>query len=324
MELKQLISLRREGRGVDFDVVYEWEDVIVDNLRLSFYYDFPELRWKSFLCRHFPLYARTKVTSDNALMFVMQPLLLPNGTNKKNIIPCIIDFYEKDKDKLEEFYRKYDKNPLVLISSREVYDYLKEMSCPLNIIHWGLSISDHLFMDVEAEYMKKYDVIMIGRQNSMFCQWLIKYAEAHSITYLLRRNGEQGMGYYDNYGRFISSAINRTDYLSLIRSAKVGLYSTPGMDGGDLRTNGFNQVTPRFLEYLVSQCHVIARYISNSDTNYYELEKYWPAVESYEAFEFQLDFCMNNKIDKNFYYAYLRKHSTSRRVKELVELLEKI
>lgn len=324
MRLKKIITYRGEGRGVDFDIVYEWEDMIASSLDVPFYYDNPEQRWKSRLCRLFPFYAKSKVTNEMAFMFVMQPLLLPNGTNKKNIIPCIIDFYEKSPEKLQEFYKKYERNPVVLISSREVVDFLKAQNCPLKIIHWGLSISDKYEIKEQTSYAKKYDIIMMGRQNPKFVEWVERYSLNHHVSVLTRHDGDMGMGYYSNDGTFITSAKSREEYIALMRSCRIGLYATPGMDGGDLRTNGFNQVTPRFLEYVSSQCHIVARYSKNSDTDYYELETICASIETYEQFEERIDYCLTHEIDKAFYANYLSKHYTSSRISELKLILENI
>ena len=75
-------------------------------------------------CSHIPTFA-----------YVMLPIASPHGNNKKNIIPCMIDFYCREKSELQLFYKRYNKCPLVLISSKEAYDFLVSIKCPLNIKH---------------------------------------------------------------------------------------------------------------------------------------------------------------------------------------------
>lgn len=56
----------------------------------------------------------------------------------KNTIPVIIDFWLKEEE-LDKFYKVYEDVPLVLVTNKEVYDYLKEHDCPLHVEHWALS-----------------------------------------------------------------------------------------------------------------------------------------------------------------------------------------
>jgi hypothetical protein len=110
--------------------------------------------------------------------------------------------------------------------------------------------------------------------------------------------------------------------MDLMRKSRIGFYATPGIDGGEIRTKGFNQVTPRFLELLSCECHVIARYKNNPDTDYYELSKFSTNINSYETFENTMNWARNNPIDKNKYVEYLEKHYTSERVQLLKMILE--
>ena len=51
---------------------------------------------------------------------------------------------------------------------------------------------------------------------------------------------------------------SRDGYLDSMKKSRIALYATPGIDGGEKRTNGFSQVTPRFLEMVASGCNIIA------------------------------------------------------------------
>lgn len=109
-----------------------------------------------------------------------------------------------------------------------------------------------------------------------------------------------------------------------MRQARCALYSTPGIDGGEARTNGYNQVTPRFLEEIACGCNVICRYKPNSDTEYYEMEKYWKNIETYEDFSIEFEKALFEEADMEFASKYLSKHYTSVRAYQLKELLKKI
>ena len=110
-------------------------------LNVPLYYDNWKRRDKTIFWK-IPWLASFFQTNLPTFAYVMLPIASPYGNNKKNIIPCMIDFFCRDKNELQKFYKRYDKNPVVLISSREAYDYLVSVKCPLNIRHLALSISD--------------------------------------------------------------------------------------------------------------------------------------------------------------------------------------
>ncbi len=130
--------------------------------------------------------------------------------------------------------------------------------------------------------------------------------------------------YYLSNGQKLGIFDTREEYWNLIKSAKVSIYTTSGMDDDKATGSAFHQVTPRFLELLASGCHVICRYENNSDTDYYELEKFSRSVEDYIEFEKQMDYYLSHEIDLNKYIKYLNKHYTSVRVAQLDDIINKI
>ena len=244
------------------------------------------------------------------------------STNKKCIIPNIIDFFLEKKD-LPLFYSRYSNAPVVLISSKEVFDYLKAENCPIPINHLALSISDKYSITPTTKYKKEYDLIIMGRQNPILEKYIDRYAADHpDLLYVYRKfvNGE--FLYYTSKGELLGNIDNREDYMNLMRKARIGIYSTPGIDGGEERTKGFNQVTPRFLEYIASGCHILARYPQNSDVDYYNLSSIAPSIDTYEQFEAQMNNAKNNEVDMKKYSEYLSHHYTSVRAKELLEIIK--
>ena len=124
---------------------------------------------------------------------------------------------------------------------------------------------------------KKYDVILIGRQNPVLKRFLDQYKKTHpDLTIFIPSKQELA---------------SRDGYLDSMKKSRIALYATPGIDGGEKRTNGFSQVTPRFLEMVASGCNIIARYKTNADTDYYELEKFCQSINTYEEFEKEMDKC---------------------------------
>lgn len=324
MKIEQVITYRSCSNGRDYGIVNEWEDIFSELLNVPLYYDNWKRRDKTIFWK-LPGFASFFQTNLPTFTYVMLPIASPHGNNKKNIIPCMIDFFCKGKDELQLFYGRYDKNPLVLISSREAYDYLVSVNCPLNIKHLALSISDKYRVTSNTKFAKEYDVVMLGRQNKVLMEFLEQYKEKHpDLTYVYGIKNGHKFSYRDSKGNDIGSLDSREEYMAMMRKSRVGLYATPGMDGGREHTNGFNQVTPRFLEYLVSGCHVIARYPQNSDTDFYEMDKLSVNADTYEQFEEAMNKARQQDVNMGLYSSYLEKHYTSERVRTLQEYLKGI
>lgn len=324
MIISQVLTNRGVSNGKDYGIVNEWEDVFSDILNAPLYYD----NWKrrdNALFWKFPWLASFFQTNIPTFTYVMLPLASPYGNNKRNIVPCMIDFFCRDNYELQRFYKRYDRNPLVLISSREAYDYLLSVKCPLNIRHLALSIPDKYRIDEKTTFEKRYDVVMLGRQNKVLMSYVEQYKRKHpDLKYVFGTKEGNRFIYRDSFGDNLGYLESRADYMEMMRKSRVGLYATPGMDGGREHTNGFNPVTPRFLEYIASGCHVLARYPKNSDTDYYELDKMSTRVESFGEFEKAMDDLRNKEVNIPHYSRYLANHYTSVRVQTLLKYLEEV
>ena len=307
----------KNGSCGPLDVLFEWEDVISDVLGWPLRNHFTRSRLVGALCYRLPHIApifRPRKLSFSYNLYSRDAF----KANYKEIIPCIIDFWLTQDKEFDAFYRSYDKCPLVLISSREVYEVLIKRNCPLKIAHLGLSISDmYKLSDVDFE-AKDIDAAVVGRTSKVLLDYCKRYAASHSSFTYVYRDVSKGC-YMDNKGRVVVRAENRTSYMNLLKRVKVGLYSTPGIDGD--RMVAYNQVTPRFLEYIVSGCHVLSRYPKNPDTDFYELSSITPQISSYEHFESEMDRALSKPVDAEFYDYYLTKHYTSSRAKELSRIL---
>ena len=324
MEISQVLTNRSISNGKDYGIVNEWEDIFSEMLNVPLYYDNWKRRDKTIFWK-IPWLASFFQTNLPTFAYVMLPIASPYGNNKKNIIPCMIDFFCRDKNELQKFYKRYDKNPVVLISSREAYDYLVSVKCPLNIRHLALSISDKYCIDDKTTFEKRYDVVMLGRQNKVLQEFLNEYSERHKeLTYVYGKKEGRNFRYYDQDGLDLGTMSSRDDYMNLMKMSRIGMYATPAMDGGRTDTNGFDQVTPRFLEYIVSGCHVLSRYHKNSDTEFYELDKMSTRIDTYEQFEKAMDEMRYKEVDVARYAKYLANHYTSVRVHTLLKYLEEV
>ena len=319
MNLKSILSKRKTQHWPSWDLVYEWENIFSQIMQLVI-----KNEKKPFTHRIYIYLSRIIERYDFSLIFEMSPFQNNRYENNKNIIPCIIDFFLKDET-LPYFIEAYKNNPIILISSKEVYEHLikKEVNKQINISHLPLSISDKYKINGNTTFKKKYDLILMGRQNPVLQEYLNIYIQKHSnFNYVYRILKNDEFMYYSSDGECLGNINSRDKYMKLMRMGKCGLYATPGLDGGVKRTNGFNQVTPRFLELLACGCHVIARYKKNPDTDFYEIDKFSDNIDSYEMFERALDHARQTDVDMSLYSHYLAKHYTSERVKQLQNLIK--
>lgn len=314
-----------------FDIVYEWEDILAEELGYQIV-----LRSKSefdfdYICRK--IYRRIGVPffrlfnlldfrhGEKAIMFDVSTKQQDGIYNNKKYIPCLIDYF-LDEIMYSNFLNAYRKNPLVLISSREVYEYLVTKECPLKVAHFPLSLPDQY--RINEIYDKEYDLIIAGRENPLLMKYVNEYEYEYPQTRILRRRYEKGhfIYYLSATGEIVGIGDSREQYIELLKKSKIALYTTPGMDGTRKDANGWNQVTPRFLEEISAQCHIIARYPVNADTRWYEMDKICTCVKSYDEFKNMMNDFTQRDVDINLYKKYLEKHYTSTRAKLLKQILK--
>jgi hypothetical protein len=317
-------SVRKYVTWPSWDLVYEWEDVMQHKLNLKMCYKSKHLRYVNKLI---PIIGynifSSFYNSDNChFLWDMSAFLKDRYDNRTNIIPCIIDFHLR-KEQIPDFLMAYRKNPLILISSAKVYSFLRnKISKP--IFHYPLSISDKYTISSITKYHKEYDVVLMGRSNPILNGYLEEYIKKNpDFTYVYRKQKNNQFFYYTSTGDLLGDINTREQYVELMRKSRIGLYATPGIDGGEIRTNGFNQVTPRFLELLSCGCHIIARYVENDDTDFYQLNDFCPSINSYEEFEVKMNYARSNEVDMENYSSYLKKHYTSKRVQLLNEIMKR-
>lgn len=261
------------------------------------------------------------------LVFELYVATEPNFTTSAHAVPILVDLW-KHTD-LEKFYHTYQHCQLVLVSSLEALSFLKANNCPLPIEHLALSLSDRYHLEPGVTYHKEYDILLAGRLNVRTNQTLRDYLERFvqkypATEYLYQQEIDGEFYYVSNQRGTVGKFQTRGDYMRLLRASKISFYSTPGLDGGEKRTGGFNPVTPRYLELLSAQCLLLGRYPDNEETNYYELKRVCPNIESYEAFEqTMLGYLQQQNPNFDAHREILNKHYTSCRARELTGLLAK-
>lgn len=315
MQIK-IISWRRHFNQSWFDIVYEWEDIIARIVSAKIIHHNIHAHRFLFLYNLFLSFGNKWIVN-----FVMNAKDKNNCNNRKTI-PWIIDYYLED-DKLKDFENNFSKNPLILISSAEVYQYLKEKKISLPIKHLALSLPDQYKFRKIAN--KPYNLVVVGNQNPVLLGFLDRYTKEHPDFEYVFRTVENGQyNCYTNTGKLVGNTNSHKDYIDLVSKAKVVLYTTKGIDSAAEHAHGYNQITPRFLEFMALGCHIIARYKDNADSRYYEIDKIAPMCDTYETFCQQLNYYISHDIDYSLYDNYLAKHYTSVRAKQLLKILKEL
>lgn len=324
MDKLLIISERNYQHWPSFDLVYEWEDEFLKTIPGAILYNKKELYIKDkrvfdYIDNFIGVNPNSVFTRNRKCFhFDMSAKIKSNFMNARNHKVCIIDFFLK-REQLPAFYKAYEHVEKLFVSSREVYEFLMSNNPMREVSHLPLSLPDKYKLISTIEYKKEFDLVLVGRQNPILIKYLKDYERDHPIKYVYRRKVYNGnFPYYTNNGEYIGNIITREDYFSLMRKSKVAFYSTPGIDGGENRTNGFNQVTPRFLEELSCGCNIISRYEDNADTDYFELGNMTKRVSNYESFKNAMDECLSTKPNINKYIEYLNKHYTSVVARQLI------
>lgn len=322
MQINRIDSQRKYQTWPSFHLLYEWEDVLSGECDISIRaVNKIQFRAQKYLSK-LGLENLLDRGDDVTLFFEMTASVEGALKYTARRIPIIVDYFLNDEDSAM-FLRNLAKAEKVFVTSREAYEYLLGRGAdPAVVKHLPLSLPDKYRLGENVKIEKVYDLIPLGRLSPTFEKYLNRYKESHPGLKMLTRRIEDGhFNLYDADGRLVGNADNRSSYIEMLRKARVMLYSTPGYDD-DKETNGFSQVTPRFLEALACGCNMIMRYPDNADVRYFELEKFAPSVESYEEFERQMDRALTAKPDMKLYMEYLKKHYTSHRAMELKKILE--
>ncbi|MEZ5027001.1 MAG: hypothetical protein R2739_10540 [Chitinophagales bacterium] len=101
--------------------------------------------------------------------------------------------------------------------------------------------------------------------------------------------------------------------------AKIAIVTSPGIDGGELRTGGFNPVTPRIFEAAIGKCFLIGKYEKNVEFYSFGLDNLVEMPTSYNEFE-QI---VSNKLQVPFnlhqaYQQFLERNLNSKRVAQIL------
>lgn len=315
---KWVIKTNRKYSNQPYEnIIHEWEDCIAKLLHLSVVNNFPKgLIDFDRRCRKFAISPLAPFCKHKYIVFWTSPRIADTIDNSRNAIPWIIDFYLTQND-IDSFFKATSKNKYVFISSAEVleklaqhpsYDSNKYIHVPLCINHLRKG---------SCSQRKKYDLAMLGRSDSQLMSYVVKFASEHKdFTYVTREMKGLMFSYYvhkNGEKNLIESSESHETYERIMQECRIGLWSTRGLE--EKKCNGYNQVTPRLLELMSQDCHVIARYPLNADTKYHELPQMFPSSDSYEIFYEQVTRFLKEDVNMQMYEEYLLKHSVFQRCK---------
>jgi hypothetical protein len=329
MKFKKMLTNRSFMPMPSWQIVYEWEDDLSEGLGLElkdaafqkYMFDNPFTRFllgSSLLSKTVSFFDLRLARNNKAIAFDLFPRPSFSYITSVNVVPLIIDFW-KNTD-LIKFQFNYRNCPFICVSSLEALNFLKAKNLPMTFYHLPLSISERYKADYDQIYKeKKYDVILAGRENPILEQYLSQYLKKNPKVNVVQRKIENGkISFYSSVDGDLGEFNSRERYFELLKLCRIGFYSTPGIDGGEQRTGGFNPVTPRFLELMAAGCRVVARYADNDDTNYYEMTSIVENVIKYADFERVIDgYLSETSFPQAKYQAFLNKHYTTNRVNTL-------
>lgn len=322
MVIQQIYSKRfNSNQNYAQPIIYEWEDIILKELNV------PVVRYPFIykIANHAHMHSSVLSPVKNTFRYVLNGRDQDEPMNSKRVIPCIIDFFEKE-GQLKDFYSRHSRNRIVLVSSPFDYQYLKAHNCPIDIGLFPYSLSDKYATD-SLNIEKKYDIVLTGRQDPLLYSFFMEYIKRHpGVTYVkrgkeLENDDHKIKGYYLNGKDFIGEINTREEFMRLQAQGRVTMY---GVQGYDANTKDFYHMTPHFLEIIACRCHILAHYPTDErgvDSRFYEFDKFSPSIETYEEFENKMDNALNSKVDDAMYSSYLKQHYTSVRARALGDLL---
>lgn len=253
------------------------------------------------------------------LTYNIGPYLKDSEFNALGTLPVLVDYWKGTSPC--QFARCYRKCEPVRFSSFESLAYVKQ-STGIQCEHFPYSIPDHWVNPPLTE--RVFEICVVGRTSPVLYQWLDRFTNSHpQVNVVIAHLGDDKviMARSSRLG-VIGEVNSRTRYFDMLRSSKVALYSTPGMDGGEVRTGGFSPVTPKFLEFIASGCEVVARYHENADTEFFELDQVaWPA-KTYRQFERSVEEALERRDEERLIVRakYIQRHLTSQPIALLSSL----
>lgn len=322
--ITQIDSIRNFEQYPSYLILYELEDDIANaqnipvHLLSKWKYLFGKLVFKSV--------SNIIIKRATPPGFIFSTMMTPDYhrlyLNKTNVIPYIIDYWKRYDALFEKHFAHF---PVVYISGLEVYEYLKAMRTKVKIKHLPLSISDRYMSLFEEQVIKDIDIINVGRKNKVMDEYIQQFLLKYPNTNYVHREMENGENiYYSSIHGRLGTLTAREDLLKILSRSKIAIVTSPGLDGGEQRTGGFNPVTPRVFEAAIGKCYMIGKYEKNSEYYSFDLDKLVEMPNSYIEFETIVQDKLMTPFNRtDDYAAFLKANLNSVRITQLKRDLEK-
>lgn len=335
MLLQRIFSDRHYQNWPSWHIVFEWEDQLAATCQIPVTKSPTRFlwqhKWQSYDNRKFggrfhrwahalnPLPGAFTRLKPYSLYFEMAPRLYPAFSNHAHTLPVLIDFWQKEA--IPAIATQYKLCRYVLVTNAEVLQALQPYFKAGQLVHFPMSLPDKYRLSPDKTFNKQYDLVMSGRTNPVLWNYLQEFISSYpDLEYLKQQEKHGKLHYISNKRGWIGEFQSREAYSELLAASKITFYATPGIDGGEARTAGFNPLTPRFFEMLAAGCHVIARYPETVETNYYQMKSVCAPVTDYESFKNQLLQALNAPAPIARNSEYLEQHYTSSRLAILNQL----
>ncbi|MBW4890081.1 hypothetical protein KXQ82_10155 [Mucilaginibacter sp. HMF5004] len=337
-----ILSAKKWSTYFPLQVVYEWEEVISEKLGIPIDYDSQQIanslfdkqpnNWLQKIVRRTPLknfidssfnYFQRIRKGEYIISFLLNPIDIPNHyIYQENSVVILLDVFANNIDLVPQYF----KNKLIFVTNIEVLDHFKGKAIAQRMRYIPLSISDKYFNANVP--VKKIDVLQMGRQNPVLHEWMLKVTNKYpEIEYVYAKN-ENGINVYFSTTKGIlnEKTGSREEFMAFLGSAKVSLLSAPGIDGGDqIRTGGFNPVTPRFYESAVNYCYMIGRYPDAPDFELNKISSVCERPENYDEFEKAVLSMLKTPFNlQDKYNVFIKQHLTSTVAQSIKQELEKL
>ena len=322
--ITQIDSIRNFEQYPSYLILYELEDDIANTQNIPVHllskwkYLFGKLVFKSV--------SNIIIKRATPPGFIFSTMMTPDYhrlyLNKTNVIPYIIDYWKRYDALFEKHFAHF---PVVYISGLEVYEYLKAKRTKVKIKHLPLSISDRYMSLFEEQIIKDIDIINVGRKNKVMDEYIQQFLLKYPNTNYVHREMENGENiYYSSIHGRLGTLTAREDLLKILSRSKIAIVTSPGLDGGEQRTGGFNPVTPRVFEAAIGKCYMIGKYEKNSEYYSFGLDKLVEMPNSYIEFETIVQDKLMTPFNRtDDYAAFLTANLNSVRIAQLKSDMEK-
>jgi hypothetical protein len=318
--VKSIISLNKVSNSPSYQPIYEWEEVIREEMSIKLVYisrfQFFLNRVERKFCNNSHYFLNNKNKRNN-IAFILS-LNSSIFFRDKNIIPIFIDVWGNEIELLLELTKYIE---VFFVTSFEIFNIIKEMRG--GVYYIPLSVSDKWINNYIP--VKDIDVIQVGRKNKVLHEYMMIYIEKFKdINYIYQDIVDKKRVYISTKFGNIGYLENRENYMNLLKRSKVSLVSSPGIDDSR-KTYGIDCITPRFYESAINYSYMLGRYNSNIETEYLGLSEVCDNVKSYEQFENLIITYLGSKnfIKKKEFDLFIKKNLTSYRSNEIRHVLEK-